>query len=95
MNWLFIKSKLLAIGAALVGVAAVFLRMNYLKNKTEKLERERDIAVARAHIKDVQKRVERKERDRLLSKEESLSKELSKEGEDFEGVDNLSNPNDF
>jgi hypothetical protein len=95
MSWLTIKAKLALIGAVLLSVLAVFARLKLVEHQRDKQKVRADILDARLHIQKVQKKIVKEERDRLLSEEESLSKELSKKGEEFEGVDNLSDPNNF
>lgn len=95
MNWLTIKAKAALLGAALLSVLAFFARLKYVEHQRDKQKVRADILDARLHIQRVQKKIVKEERDRLLSEEESLSKELSKKGEEFEGVDNLSDPNNF
>lgn len=83
------------IGTALIAVLAALLRIQSLKNQRDKLRRERDTLDARVHINKVEKQLQRKKKERLSLERETIEREVSKEGEDFRGLDNLSKPNDF
>jgi C4-dicarboxylate-specific signal transduction histidine kinase len=90
-----LRAKLAALGAALLAVLFFFLRMQSLKNQRDRAREERDVLKARSHVARVQKKIKREEEKRLVSRKADLVKELEKEGDDFKGVDNLTDSNDF
>lgn len=73
---------------AVLGVTSV-----YFKGKADRMQRQRDTLKATVHSERTRKRIE-KEKKIELSRRES---EIRKKGKDenFEGFDNLSNPNDW
>lgn len=95
MSWLGIQAKLYAFGAGAVALAALFLRLSFLRRKTERLEREADTLKARHQAETVKKKIKREEAKRLVSRRADLAAELNKEKEDFDGVKTFKDPNDF
>lgn len=94
MNWLGIQAKLYAFGAGVVALAALFLRLSFLKNKTERLEREADTLKARSKAETVRKKIKREEGRRLVSRRADIAAELRKEGEEFKGIKSLGEKTD-
>ena len=92
-TWL--TAKLYGVGAAILIVLAAIGRMQMLKNARDNARKERDTLKARVHVNKVNKMIKKEEKKELFSRREELKKELSKEGKDFEGVDNFNDPNDF
>ena len=90
-----LQAKLMAFGAAVLALLAMVLRMKVLKEQRDRAENQRDVLKARSHVIKTQRVIKRKEKEKLVSRRVELKKELDKEGEDFEGVDNFSEPNDF
>lgn len=90
-----LKAKLASVGLFLVSLSALILRLKYLKNKSDRLERVADTLKARHNAEQVRKKVIKKEKERLVSRRAEIVKEIEKDDKDFKGVDNLSNPNDF
>lgn len=92
-TWL--TAKLYGVGAAVLIVLAAIGRMQMLKNARDNARKERDTLKARVHVNRVNKMIKKEEKKELFSRREELKKELSKEGKDFEGVKNFTDPNDF
>lgn len=90
-----LKAKLAAVGLFLVSLSALILRLTYLKNKADRLERVTDTLKARHNAEQVRKKVIKKEKERLVSRRAEIVKEIEKDDKEFKGIDNLSNPNDF
>ena len=95
MDFLTIKTKLAAFWAALLGIGYFFLRFSYLKKKAKSQEQVVETLKARQHVQRTKERIKRKEKEQLHSRRVEIVKELEKKDEDFKGLDNLSNPNDF
>lgn len=92
-TWL--TAKLYGVGAAALIVLAAIGRMQMLKNARDNARKERDTLKARVHVNKVNKMIKKEEKKVLFSRREELKKELSKKKEDFEGVKNFTDPNDF
>jgi len=90
-----LQAKLMAFGAAVLGVLTLLLRMKVLKKQRNKARKQTDVLKARHQVIKQKRVIKRKEQERLVSRRADLKKELDKEGEDFKGVDNFSDPNDF
>ncbi len=90
-----LQAKLYAFGAAVLGVLFLMLRIEALKNKNERLTTVAETLKARQHVEKQQKKIKREEEKKLVSRKAELIKELEKEGDEFKGVDNLTNSNDF
>jgi hypothetical protein len=91
-----ISAKLYAAGAAIMAVLGVMLRMQYLKNKNERLTHKAEVLESRVRQDRIIKEREREVAKEFRSRETDLIKELErKDDEDFKGIDNLNNPNDW
>jgi hypothetical protein len=90
-----LRAKLAALGAALLAVLFFFLRMQSLKNQRDRAREERDVLKARSHVSRVQKKIKREEKAKLSSRRAEIIKELDKSVEDFKGLDNLTDSNDY
>lgn len=90
-----LKAKLLSAGAIVVAILAAIGRMKYLKKKAARLEMEADVAKAQLHQEKIQKKVIEDKKIAAQRRRVILMKELEKEGEDFEGVSNLTDANKF
>ena len=76
---------------AVLGVTSV-----YFKNKAERLQREKDTLKATVNAERVRKKIEKKERIELSQRESEIKKEIEKKDEeDFNGIDNLTDSNDW
>ena len=101
MSWLALKSKLVGLGAAILVVLAFFVRLQTVKNQRDKAKVKADTLEASAHAERVKKKITREEEREGVSRRETIRKkvkELEKgdvKDEDFEGVDNLTDPNDY
>lgn len=89
-----LKAKLAAFGTALVALSALLLRLKYLKNKTERLERISDTLKARHSAEQTKKRLIKKERERFVSRTADIVREIEKPDEEFEGVSSLGEKTD-
>jgi cell division protein FtsL len=83
----------IAIGTFLLAVLAGITRMQTLKNQRDKARQQRDVAKARVHIASVEKKIEKKKRLSLLSKEERIKEKVEKN--ELKDLDNLTDSNNF
>lgn len=90
-----IKYYLAAAGTALIGVAALVLRLRALETQRDKAKKERDSIKATLEAEQKGKQAKKQAEKDLIKKQEEIKEEVKKEGEDFKGLDNLSNPNDW
>ncbi len=90
-----LQAKLMALGAAVLAFLALMTRLKIVKNQRDKAKEQTEVLKARQHVIKTQRIIKRKEQERLVSRRADLKKELDKEGEDFEGVDNFNDPNKF
>lgn len=91
-----IKAKLYAAGAIALTVVGFVLRMQYLKNKNERLTHKAEVLESRVRQDKIIRERERVVAEEYRDRETDLVKELErKDDEDFEGIDNLNNPNDW
>ena len=90
-----LQAKLMALGAAVLAFLALMTRLKIVKNQRDKAKEQTEVLKARQHVIKTQRLIKRKEQERLVSRRADLKKELDKEGEDFEGVDNFNDPNRF
>jgi hypothetical protein len=93
-----ISRQMYAIGAVLLAVLAAIGRMQFLKNARNKAEEKADILSATINAERVKKKIIKEEENKLSSRRAELIKEIEKKrrkGETFEGVDNLTDPNDY
>jgi ribulose kinase len=93
--YLKIKSKLVWVGAALLAVLAAVGRMQMLKSQRDRARAKAEVLDQQAKLQRKLKQVDKEVKKDLLLKEEDIKKKLKKKGKDFEGVDNLTNPNDY
>jgi hypothetical protein len=89
-----LQAKLAAVGTAIVAIAALLLRLKYLKNKTERLERVSDTLKARHQAEQTKKKLIKKERERLVSRSADIAREIEKPDSDFSGIDSLGEKTD-
>lgn len=90
-----IKYYAMLIGATLLAIAAATLRIKTLKNQRDRAREEAARQKAVVHVGKVKEKERKKQQDSLLLKEERIKEEVEKKGEDFKGLDNLRDPNDF
>jgi len=97
-NWyqvmfLGLKARLYAFGAALLAAITVVLRLQALERQRDLARTEADTLRVRHSVIQEQKKIKRKEEKRLVSHKAELIKDLKKE--DFDGIDNLTDSNDY
>jgi uncharacterized protein (DUF3084 family) len=90
-----LRSKAAILGAGLLAILAFFLRLNFLKNARDRAEIESDTLRATVHAERTRKKIIKEEEKERVSRRDTIKKELEKKGEEFEGVDNLTNSNDY
>jgi hypothetical protein len=95
VSWITFKAKLYVAGAAVMAVLGFFLRLQYVKNKAERMEVRAQIAEARVRQDKIIRKREKEVAEEFRSRETDLVKELEKDDADFKGLDNLNNPNDW
>jgi len=93
MIWL--KHKIYVIGAALLAVGAFVTRLLYVQNQLEKTKEERDSLESTLRLKKKKEEIVKKNDDSLIKELKKIEEEVKKDDKDFEGLDNLSNPNDY
>jgi len=98
---LALRGKLAVIGAALLAVLAFFVRLQSVKNQRDKARTKAEVLGAVVHAERTKKRIKEEERKKGVSRRDTIekrTKELEEgvvKGEDFEGVDNLTDPNKY
>jgi hypothetical protein len=90
-----VKKNLYVIGAALAGLAYFVIRILTLKKARDRAEDKVDILKTTIHAERVKKEIIKEEEKKRVSRRADLLNELEKDGEDFKGLDNLNNPNDY
>jgi hypothetical protein len=90
-----LKGYVWALGAFALSIAGLVLRIKYLEKARSRAEDRAHLAEARAHVRETEKRIEKKNKEEFKASLKEAEKEIEKKGEEFEGVDNLSNPNDW
>lgn len=93
--WVGLQAKLAAAGAIALAVLAVFVRLKVVTHQRDKAVVVAETLKARVHVQKVQKKIAKKEKEKLVSRRADIIKEIKKKDEDFTGLDNLNNPNDF
>jgi hypothetical protein len=93
--WTKLSKNLYVIGTAVLGVLAVVLRMQSLKKGRDRARDRAEILEATIHAERVKKQIIKEKEEEARSRRADLIKELNKEGEEFEGVDNLTDSNDY
>ena len=88
-KWLYVA------GAAALAVLYAVLRINSLKHSRDKAQIKADTLTATVHAHKVRRQISKEEDKKLSSRRAEIIKEIKKEGEEFEGVDSLTNPNDW
>jgi cytochrome c-type biogenesis protein CcmH/NrfG len=93
--YLKIKSKLAWIGAALLAMLTLVARMGMLKRQRDRAKAKAEVLEHQAKLHQKLDEIDREVKKDLLLAEEDIKKRLKKKGKDFEGVDNLTNPDDY
>lgn len=89
------KLKIWLAAAGAVLLALLTFRMKMLKSSLEQAREDNLILNASANAHRKKEEVIKEEEKKQVSRRADLVKELEKEGEDFKGLDNLNNPNDY
>ena len=95
MNLLGLKAKLAVAGAAALAFIAMFVRLKLVENQRDKAEGVAEVLVARHTVAKKQEKIKRKEEGDLTSRRGEIAKEIEKKREEFKGLDNLSDSNDY
>jgi len=95
MSILGIQTKLAAFGAAILSFLVLYIKLQTVKNQRDRAEVVAETLKARHHVQRVQQKIKREEKKKLVSHKADIIEEIEKADEDFKGLDNLSNPNDF
>jgi thymidine kinase len=95
MSWIGLKAKLAVAGTALLSFLFLFLRMKSLENQRDKAVVVSETLTARHHVQKTQKKIKREEEKKLVSRRAEIIKEIEKPEEEFDGIDNLTDANDF
>ena len=82
-----------AIGSALLG--GLFLWAKALKAQRNAARKERDVLLAGRDAERKKDIIIKEEGKKLSSRRAKIIKDLDKEREEYEGVDNLTDPNDY
>jgi thymidine kinase len=90
-----LKAKLAVAGAAALSFLFLFLRMQSLKNQRDKAVVVSETLTARHHTQKVQKKIKREEEKKLVSRRAEIIKEIEAPEEEFDGIDNLTDANDY
>jgi thymidine kinase len=69
--------------------------MQSLKNQRDKAVVVSETLTARHHTQKIQKKIKREEERKLVSRRAEIIKEIKKPEEEFEGLDNLTDANDY
>ena len=89
------KAKFAAFGAALLVVLGFFVRLKLVTRQRDKATAVAETLKSRNKVIVEQKKIKREEEVKLLEELTSINKELKKEGEEFDGLDNFNDPNDY
>ena len=93
--WLTIKSKLFLLGSVMVTLLALVARFQFVKNARDRAELEADTLKATAHAHRIKRKIQKEEEEELSRREIIIKEKLKKRGKEFEGLDNLSDSNDY
>lgn len=88
-----LKAHAWAIGAAILSALAVYGRLKVLEEQRDKARIRANTAEARVHINKVEKEIKKKEDISLQTSLKEVEEKVKEKK--FEGLDNLSNPNDW
>lgn len=88
-----LKAYAWLVGAAILSALAVFGRLRMLEAQRDKARIRANTAEARVHINKVEKEIKKKEELSLQTSLKEVEEKIKEKK--FEGLDNLSNPNDW
>lgn len=89
MNWLTLKAKLIALGAFLLGLVALFFRLKVVKSQRDNFKEKSLVAEARIKQADRLRQRDTELEDQSRSRRADVLKQVETEGV----TDELSNPN--
>jgi hypothetical protein len=92
-SFLGFKAKMAAFGAALLAVLALVARLKIVKYQRDRAVVVAETLKARHHVQKEQKKIIKREEEKLHSRRVEIIKEIKQEK--FKGVDNLSDSNDY
>jgi len=97
VTWLAIRSKLTAIGAVFLTVLAFFVRLQSVKRQRNKARINAAVLDAVVNAERTKKIIKEEERKKGVSRRDTIREKVKEreEGKDFEGIDNLIDPNDY
>lgn len=90
-----LQAKAAALGAAVLVVLGFFIRLKIVTAQRDKAKVVVKTLKARHHVQKVQQKIKREEEKKLVSRKADIIKQLEKPDEEFNGVDNLTNSNDY
>lgn len=90
-----LQAKAAALGAAVLVILGFLLRLKIVTAQRDKAQVVAETLKARHHVQKVQKKIKREEEKKLVSRKADIIKQLEKPDEEFNGVDNLTNSNDY
>ena len=95
--WVKIVASSYKIGAVLLIVVASIARFQAVKSARDRAVLEADTLKAVVHANKIKRKIVKEEEEKLSAKRADLIKKIKdiKEGKKSEGLDNLTNPNDY
>lgn len=90
-----IQAKLAALGAALLVVLSFFVRLKIVTSQRDRATKVAAVLKSRNNVIVEQRKIKREEEATLLKELASIEEELKKPEEEFKGVENFNDPNDF
>ena len=90
---MFLKAKLIALGAAILSGLAFFVRFQSVKNQRDKARLRAEIAEAQVHQQKIRNRIIKEGKEKYVSRRVEIMRELEKEEEEFKGIPSLTDPN--
>ena len=95
MSFSWLQAKLAALGAVALSIFYFVVRIQMLKNQRDKAVTVSETLKARHHVVVTQSKIKREKKKELVSRKADIVKEINKAKEEFKGLDNLTNSNDF
>ena len=90
-----LQAKLYAIGASVLAFVAIFLRLQVVENQRDRAKQQAETLKSRAKQAVNQKKIKRKNEEEMLKKKKENLDQISKPEGEFDGIDNLTDSNDF
>jgi len=82
-------------GAIALAMLGFFVKLKVVTAQRDKARESADVLKAQVHQNRVQAKIKKEHRAKVVSHKAELLKELNKNDEEFEGLKNLKEPNDF